>query len=204
METTLSGHVLEGSHVVLEPIGVGHAPVLFAAADPSCLTYHPSRPDEWTIPGFARYIDTMNADAHRAAYLIRLRADGTVVGTTSFLDIRAAHRGVEIGATWIGSLWRGTIVNPQAKLLMLELAFARWGALRVQLKCDGRNVQSQRAIERLGALREGVLRQHLVLADGFVRDTVMYSIIASEWPAIREGLEKRVERLEAQTRGVHG
>jgi RimJ/RimL family protein N-acetyltransferase len=90
------------------------------------------------------------------------------------------------------------------KLLMLELAFERWGAIRVQLKCDGRNVQSQRAIERLGARREGVLRQHLVLSDGFVRDTVMYSIIASEWPAIRDGLQTRIEGLEGQTRGVHG
>ncbi|MCX5690528.1 MAG: GNAT family protein [Planctomycetota bacterium] len=203
METTLSGHVLEGSHVVLEPIGVGHAPVLFAAADPSCVTYHPARPDEWTIQGFARYIDSMTADANRAAYLVRLCEDGTVVGTTSFLDIRPAHRGVEIGATWIGSLWRGTIVNPQMKLLMLELAFERWCAIRVQLKCDARNVQSQRAIERLGARREGVLRQHMVLADGFVRDTVMYSIIASEWPAIRNGLHERIHGLEGQARGVH-
>jgi RimJ/RimL family protein N-acetyltransferase len=199
MTATLGGHLLEGTHVVLEPIGVGHALALYSAADPSCLTYHPMRPSEWSVMGFAKYIEAMLAEPNRASYLVRWKQDSSVVGTTSFLDIRQAHLGVEIGATWIGSLWRGTAVNPEMKLLLFQLAFDSWGAHRVQLKCDGRNIQSQRAIEKLGAVREGVLRKHLVLSDGFVRDTVMYSVTAADWPAVKNGLVERLAAFEDRT-----
>jgi RimJ/RimL family protein N-acetyltransferase len=121
-----------------------------------------------------------------------LRESGQPVGITSYLEIRPAHRGLEIGNTWIARPWQGTQVNPENKYLLLRHAFESLDALRVQLKTDGRNLRSQRAIEKLGALKEGVLRKHMILQDGYVRDTVMYSIIAEEWPRVREGLEARL------------
>jgi RimJ/RimL family protein N-acetyltransferase len=122
------------------------------------------------------------------------RTTGRAVGTSSYLDAQPEHRGVEIGFTWIAPAHRGTSVNPESKLLMLSHAFDEKGAERVQLKCDARNTQSQAAIARLGAVREGVLRKHRVLPDGFVRDTVMFSITRAEWPGVREGLGARIRR----------
>ena len=113
---------------------------------------------------------------------------------TTYLDIRAPHDGLEIGWTWYAEEHRGTRVNPECKLLMLTHAFEMLKCVRVQLKCDERNMQSQRAIEKLGAKREGVLRRHGILPDGFVRNTVMYSIIDSEWPTVRSGLKARLSR----------
>jgi RimJ/RimL family protein N-acetyltransferase len=98
---------------------------------------------------------------------------------------------LEIGWTWYGLAYQRSAVNTETKLLLLEHAFERLRALRVQFKTDARNVRSQRAIERLGARREGVLRSHMILPkDGYVRDSVYYSVIAQEWPAVRERLEK--------------
>jgi RimJ/RimL family protein N-acetyltransferase len=127
-------------------------------------------------------------------FAIVLRASGRAVGSTRYIDIRRAHRGLEIGWTWIGREWQRTAVNSECKRLLLEHAFEVLGALRVQLKTDARNTRSQRAIERLGAKREGVLRAHMVLADGFVRDSVMYSVIAAEWPSVKQGLERCADR----------
>jgi RimJ/RimL family protein N-acetyltransferase len=108
------------------------------------------------------------------------------------MDIRPKHMGLEIGTTWIGRAHQGTKVNPESKLLLLAHAFERLGCERVQLKTDGRNLQSQHAIEKLGAVKEGVLRKHMIMPDGFVRDTVMYSIVAAEWPDVKRGLEARL------------
>ena len=105
---------------------------------------------------------------------------------TCYLDIRAKERGLEIGFTWLAKALQGTQVNPECKYLLLRHAFEEQHALRVQLKTDGRNKQSQRAIEKLGAVREGVLRKHMIMPDGYVRDTVMYSITERQnWPAGR-------------------
>jgi RimJ/RimL family protein N-acetyltransferase len=117
---------------------------------------------------------------------------GQSVGVTCYMDIRPAHRGLEIGSTWIARPYQGTRVNPESKYLLLRHAFENLGAVRVQLKTDGRNRQSQAAIAKLGAQREGVLRKHLILQDGYIRDTVMFSIIAEEWPAVKAGLETRL------------
>ena len=113
------------------------------------------------------------------------------IGSTRYLDIQRENSALEIGWTWIGKPWQRTAVNTQCKFQLLRHAFEDLGAIRVQLKTDGRNEQSQRAIERLGAKKEGVLRRSRRLWDGFVRDTVVYSILAEEWPAVREGLVSR-------------
>ena len=121
-----------------------------------------------------------------------LRDTGQAVGVSSYTDVRPEHRGLEIGGTWIGRTYQRTAVNPECKYLMLRHAFENLGAVRVQLKTDSRNTQSQRAIEKLGAQKEGVLRKHIILPDGYVRDTVMYSITVEEWPEVRVGLEDRL------------
>lgn len=121
-------------------------------------------------------------------------AGGRAVGSTSYLDLAPSHRRIEIGWTWLGAAVRRTAVNTECKFLLLRHAFETLGCGRVQLKTDGRNLRSQTAIERLGAHREGVLRRHVVLPDGFVRDTVMYSIVADEWPAVKSRLDEMLNR----------
>lgn len=121
-----------------------------------------------------------------------MHTDGEAVGSSTFLDLRPAHRGLEIGFTWIAPAWRGTFVNPEAKLLMLRHAFETLGCLRVQLKCDARNARSAAAIAKLGAVFEGRLRRHMTMPDGYVRDTLMFSVTDEEWPQVRAGLERRL------------
>src|SRR5262249_42711802 len=106
--------------------------------------------------------------------------------------ISRRDRGLEIGGTWIGKPWQRTAINTEAKYLLLRHAFEDLGAVRVQLKTDGRNLQSQAAIGRLGARFEGGLRKHMLVRDGFIRDTVMYSIIDWEWPARKTELEAKM------------
>jgi N-acetyltransferase len=122
------------------------------------------------------------------------RLTGRAVGSTRFGDIALEHGRVEIGWTWIAPSNQRTAVNTEAKLLQLAYAFDDLGATRVALKTDGRNLRSQAAIERLGAVREGVLRRHMRLPDGYVRDTVYYSILSDEWPGVKAGLEERLAR----------
>jgi RimJ/RimL family protein N-acetyltransferase len=120
------------------------------------------------------------------------RAGGRVVGATRFGSLRPADKSVEIGWTWIGAAWQRTAVNTEAKYLMLCHAFEVWRCNRVELKTDALNTQSRRAIERLGASQEGVLRRHMVMPDGRIRDTVYFSIIAEEWPSVKTRLEARL------------
>jgi RimJ/RimL family protein N-acetyltransferase len=186
--------VLEGEFVRLEPLKLEHAEDLFAAGgDEEIWRYMPL-----AAPSSAEEMRARNEEALERAregsevpFAIVLRASGRAIGSTRYIDIRRAHRGLEIGWTWIGREWQRTAVNTECKRLLLAHAFETLGALRVQLKTDARNVRSQRAIERLGAVREGVLRAHMVLHDGFVRDSVMYSIVASEWERVKERLRPR-------------
>ena len=119
--------------------------------------------------------------------------DGAPVGMTSYLEIRPAQFGLEIGMTWYGRAHQGTLVNPEAKFLLMEHAFERFACERVQLKTDSENAQSRRAIEKLGGQFEGILRRHRRYPDGKVRDTAMYSVIREEWPAVRDGLQSRLQ-----------
>jgi RimJ/RimL family protein N-acetyltransferase len=129
------------------------------------------------------------ADGSQVPFAIVERASGRAVGSTRYLDIRRAHRGLEIGWTWLAmEHWR-TPINTVCKRLLLAHAFETLGAIRVQLKTDARNVRSQRAIERVGAVREGVLRRHMVMWDGHVRDSVTYAITDEDWPSVRERLD---------------
>ncbi|MGH8403122.1 MAG: GNAT family N-acetyltransferase, partial [Gammaproteobacteria bacterium] len=121
------------------------------------------------------------------------RDTGQVIGSTRFLNMEPENRRVEIGATWIGRTWQRTAVNTEAKYLMLRHAFEEWCCLRVELKTDALNVRSRRAILRLGAKEEGILRRHVVADTGRVRDTVYYSILDDEWPSVKAALQAKLD-----------
>ena len=180
----------------LEPLDERHRADLVAAAaqDPQMFGYMGTNIpvhgwDAWlreALEGVAagRYVAWATVD----------RATGRAVGSTRFGDISPEDGRVEIGWTWIAPSHQRTAVNTEAKLLQLRYAFEELGATRVALKTDARNLRSQAAIERLGAVREGVLRRHMRVADGFIRDTVYYSILAEEWPGVRARLTERLAR----------
>ena len=184
--------LLEGRMIRLEPLRPDHAAGLWRVATPEVFQYASIRPDDQTLAAYESYVQRRLAYADWHTYTMVLQHDDQPVGLSAYLDIRTAHRGLEIGGTWIARSFQGTQVNPEAKYLMLRHAFETLGMLRVQLKCDARNQQSQRALAKLGAVREGVLRKHVILPDGYVRDTVMFSITDDEWPQIKAGLEARL------------
>ena len=185
---------LAGRLVRLEPIEERHRADLLSAAaqDPATFRYMSAdlSAGEAAWPAYL-------ADALLPAYVTWATVDATsgrAVGSTRFGDIAPEHGRVEIGWTWIAPSHQRTAVNTEAKLLQLSYAFDTLGASRVALKTDGRNLRSQAAIERLGGQREGVLRRHIRLPDGFIRDTVYYSILDDEWPALKARLEARLAR----------
>lgn len=186
---------LSGDAVELTPLAVQHAQDLAHAAEPALFRYLGHVPPSWDLGGFQHYIARATDSKERLAFAIVERRSGRAIGSTSFLDLRPAHRGLEVGHTWIARAAQGTRVNPEAKLLLLQHAFETLGCVRVQLKTDARNEQSQRAMAKLGCVREGVLRRHMILPDGFVRDTVMFSITDLEWPAVRDALRLRLAAL---------
>lgn len=153
--------------------------------------------DPGSVDDYAAFLRGLEARDGWHAWTVRLERPtggfdaGTIVGTTSYLNAEPSVASVEIGATaYAPAVW-GTVVNPECKLLLLGHAFDVLGAGRVQIKTDVRNARSQQAIARLGAQFEGVLRRHFRRSDGTVRDTVMFSVIAEEWPSVRAGLEAR-------------
>jgi N-acetyltransferase len=188
---------LENAWVSLEPLAPAHADDLAAAVgDPGELFRWMSI---WSPAvdrsGMADVVATFVGAAQRrelAPCAIRRRRDGALVGSTSYLDIDTANRHVEVGATWVGESWWRTEVNSATKLLVLGHAFDTLGMERVALKTHHLNTRSQVAIERLGAVREGVLRHHMLYPDGSWRDTVYYSILRDEWPAVRDRLRERL------------
>ncbi len=128
----------------------------------------------------------------RTAYAVRLVADGTLVGTSALMDADLPNERIHLGSTFYGRAWWGGRVNPEAKLLLLGHCFEDCGFGRVKIQTDLLNTRSQAAIARLGAVREGVLRRHMRRDDGSWRDTVVFSVVAEEWPAVRDGLRARL------------
>jgi len=189
---TPSPVILEGKHARLEPLAPDHAVDLYdAGSDPEIWRYLPRDP-------FADAGDTRRwiAEALAAAgegrevpFAIVARDSGRAAGSTRYLDIRPADRALEIGWTWVGAPWQHTAINTDYKYLLLRHAFETLGAVRVQLKTDARNLRSQAAIERIGALREGTLRKHMVVRDGTVRDSIFFSVTDDEWPGVKVRLE---------------
>ena len=189
---------LEGRFVRLEPLAADHAEGLLAAARaPAIWTYMPVPPPD-SVGDVQKWIEDaqhgQQAGTELAFATVR-RADGRVVGSTRYLDIRRPHRALEIGWTWLAPEAQRTPVNTEAKYLMLRHAFETHGAVRVQLKTDERNEKSRRAILGLGAIFEGVLRNYQTRPhDGYVRNTAMYGITERDWPDVKARLEARLLR----------
>ncbi len=187
--------VLEGAAVLLEPL----APASLAAVTAAAL----SAPEIWThipyamgdaaqVQGVLEHALELQARGDAVSFVTRIAATGEVAGGTSVRRVDRALPSVEIGGTWVLPAWQRTRVNTECKLLLLQHCFERLGCVRVELKTDIRNTRSQAAIARLGATREGVLRAHMRRVDGSARDSVLFSIIQPEWPALRERLQSRL------------
>jgi len=127
-------------------------------------------------------------------FVVRHLASGRIAGAARYLNIAPGDRGLEIGGTWYGSDFQRTVVNTECKYLLLKHAFETLAAIRVQFKTDLRNVRSQAALSRIGAIKEGILRNHMILPDGRYRDSVYYSIIYAEWPEVKKRLEGMLAR----------
>ena len=190
---------LAGQQVIVEPIKPDHAEGLWAIGQ---------HRDDWAylpIPGFFSLseVDDWIAKAIKAAEqqqqvpLVLINPDsGQPMGSTRLMNIRPEHRGLEIGYTWLGHAYQRTAVNTETKYLLLRHLFETAGAYRVEFKTDERNQRSQRAIERIGAVREGVLRNHMIAQQGFIRNSVFFSITHDEWPQVKIGLEQKLDRRE--------
>jgi RimJ/RimL family protein N-acetyltransferase len=191
----IAAPVLEGERVRLEPLAMTHADALQAAADSgddvwSWLAYDLRRREQ--LSKWLEEALRQRDGGQEVPFAVVWKPEGRVVGSTRLMDIQPRHRGLEIGWTWYRrDLW-GSKLNPECKLLLLRHAFETWGAIRVCLKTDVKNVHSQEAIKKLGAKYEGTLRNHYIRRDGTYRDSVYFSIIESEWPAVRRALEERL------------
>jgi RimJ/RimL family protein N-acetyltransferase len=188
---------LFGKFVRLEPLSEAHVPDLAKVGL------------ETEIWRFMRY-GNVETEAHLGAWVQELldlqtqgtdspfaviyQATGNAIGCTRYLNIDPPNRSLEIGGTWYGLEYQGTLVNRECKYLLLKHAFEVLDCIRVWFKADARNLHSQRALERIGAVKEGVLRNHMVLPDGFIRDSVVYSLVPAEWPQVKQKLEAELSK----------
>jgi N-acetyltransferase len=185
--------ILKGRWVTLEPLAEVHRePLRTAANDHRIWVSTIVRADGDAFDGWFADALAEREAGRRFPFAVRHLVDMTCVGSTSYLDIAPKHRRLEIGATWYRPDTWGTMVNPESKLLLLTHAFEVLGIQRVAFITDVLNEHSQAAIAKLGASREGVLRSHMVSQGGRMRDSVVFSIVASEWPRIRQALQARI------------
>jgi RimJ/RimL family protein N-acetyltransferase len=185
---------LTGEHVALVPLDPGHAAGLLAAADDDEVFRWQSFARPTTI-GEARELHDWYASRPNTVTWTQIdRASGDVAGLTTYYDIDPVDRSVAIGVTWLGRRFWRTAVNTEAKLLLMRRAFDVLGCARLVWHVDIANERSQAAVERIGGVREGVLRKHRIRRDGSWRDTVVFSMTDDEWPAARTALEERLAR----------
>lgn len=190
--------LLEGQHVRLEPLEERHRAPMLATAQQLPDVFQWFLTDTLAKPAvFHPWFDDglrNSAVGTDVAWAVVRRGDGKIVGSTRYLDIRRANRGLEIGNTWYAREAQRSAINTEAKYLLLRHAFEALGAVRVQLKTDERNEASRRAIARIGGQFEGILRKYQARFDGYVRNTAMFSLIAEDWPANRARLEAMLAR----------
>ncbi len=188
--------VLAGKQIRLEPLTPAHADALWAVGQDEsvwALNPEPVRTLEDMRAYVAKALDEQ-ARGVSLPFATVLQETNQVIGSTRFGNIVTAHRVAEIGWTWITPQWQRTYVNSEAKLLMLRHAFETWQCNRVEFKTDSLNTRSRNAILRLGATEEGTFRNHIITSTGRLRHSVYFSIIDSEWPAVKTGLESYLDR----------
>ena len=195
---------LAGPNIILEPLQQSHREPLKAAAlgDPDIWRYFPLNFngagddfDSWFDYTIQRY-----SEGTHYPFAVRRRSDQKIIGTTRFYDMSYDHRRLSIGSTWYLKEARGTLVNPEVRLLTMSHAFERLEINRLEMITDVRNLSSRAAMRILGAVQEGIMRNHMIYKDGRVRDSILYSIIATEWPEVKRKLmsklDFRIEELE--------
>jgi N-acetyltransferase len=189
--------VLTGQHVRLKPMTEEHIPGLAKIGAGQTFWDFMLYGNINTVDDMRSWVRDILARAEKGTDLpfvaIHL-ASGRVAGATRYLNIMPGDRGLEIGGTWYGPEFQRTVLNTECKYLLLRHAFETLGCIRVQLKTDLRNERSQKAIERIGAVKEGILRNHMILPDGRYRHSVFYSILDTEWPEVKKRLEDMMNR----------
>lgn len=188
--------LLKGTCVQLEPLTESHRKELYIAAQDERIWEHVA------TKGYGDQFHFWFGDALRylnnqeqLPFVIRKLDDNKLIGSTRLYNINHKHMRLTLGYSWLTPQMWGTNINAECKLLLLKHVFEDLNMNRVEILTDTRNLRSQAAIKKLGAKKEGILRHHMVLADGYVRDSVMYSIVNKEWPKIKVSLEKRIETL---------
>ena len=182
--------------LIFEPLALDVAEELFATAPPETFEFYTNfQPVDSSFAAFKLYLEKKLLLPDAVSFIVRDSATRELVAKSSMMEIRPSARGFEIGMTWIAPAHRGTWVNPAKKLGMLERGFEHYDAVRIQLKTDSLNLRSRRAIEKIGAKFEGILRSHRIRPDGEVRDTAIYSITKDEWPDVKELLKQRLQTL---------
>jgi N-acetyltransferase len=193
-EMAVSPVTLTGAHVRLEPLAKAHLAALAdVGLDEELWRWIPT--PVRTRAEMAAYIETALDEQERGISLpfaIMEQATGRAIGSTRYGNIDRTHRRVEIGWTWVAREWQRTAMNTEAKYLLLRHAFETLGCMRVELKTDSLNEKSRAAILRLGAREEGVFRNHMITSSGRIRHTVYFSIVDSEWPAVKARLEAKL------------
>ena len=196
MPTFVEPVTLEGRHVRIEPLAYEHADGVCAAASDGELwrRWYTSVPAPDTTNEWIDIALDMRKRLGAMPFVVCEKATGHVIGATRYFNVDAPNRRLEIGHTWYAKRMQRTAVNTECKLLLLTHAFEALGCVAVEFRTSSFNFQSREAIARLGAKQDGILRSHQILPDGTLRDTVVFSIIAPEWPAVKRHLVFRLER----------
>ena len=190
---TLSGHIVR-----LEPLSEVHVPDLAIAGQDKSIWYYLPYGEITSKEKMQEFVKTLlkrQKEGTDLPFAVIHLVSGRAIGCTRYLEIRPQHRGLEIGGTWYGLAYQGAGVNIECKYLLLQHAFENLGCIRVQFKTDTRNVHSQHAIEKLGAVKEGIFRNHIVMPDGTLRHSIYYSILDTEWPSVKDKLEKSLSQF---------
>ena len=187
---------LIGTHVRIEPMTEAHIPALAEIGVGQGFWHFMLYGDMKTEADMRNWVLDILSRKQDIPFVVVHLASGRVAGATRYLNIMPNDLGLEIGGTWYGPEFQRTAVNTECKYLLLKYAFESLGAIRVQLKTDSRNLRSQKAIERIGGMKEGVLRNHMILPDGTIRHSVFYSILDSEWEGVKGRLEEMMREFE--------
>jgi RimJ/RimL family protein N-acetyltransferase len=185
---------LTGKNVRLEPLTEAHTPGLAEIGIGQSFWHFMLYGDMKTDTDMRNWVLNILKRTEDLPFAVIDLNSGRVAGATRYLNMMPKDRGLEIGGTWYGVDFQHTAVNTECKYLLMTYAFEKLRAIRVQLKTDSRNERSQKAIERIGAKKEGVLRNHMILPDGYFRHSVFYSVLDTEWPDVKKNLEAMMRR----------
>ncbi len=192
---SLTPLILTGRAACLEPLAEKHVlDLTLAGQDQTIWQYMPYGPvdSEERMRWLVNELLGRQAKGMDLPFAVIQQATGRAVGMTRYMDIQEPNRGLEIGGTWYSPATQRTAVNTECKYMLLGYAFEKLDYIRVQIKTDLRNERSQKAIERIGATREGVLRNNMIMPDGYIRSSVYYSVLAAEWPGVKARLEDKL------------